>query len=86
MKHYDIFFSAILCDRLLSNFMRTCGLCDDVGIRQTIKLTTTTEPTEETINKMKKALENSSNEKTLRKYYTCVEFIKIEMRCETETF
>lgn len=84
MKHYDIFFSAILCDRLLSHFMRTCGLCDDVGIGQTIKITTTTVPTEETINKMKKALESSSNEKTLRKYYTCVEFIKTEMRYEED--
>lgn len=64
--------------------MRTCALCDDVGIRQTIKITTTTVPTEESINKMKKALESSSNEKTLRKYYTCVEFVKAEMRYEED--
>lgn len=78
MIMYRLYFSVILCDRFTSNFMRTCELCDHVGIRTTVTMTTNEEPTDEYIKKITKVMESTKDEKSLKQYYTCVEFIKVE--------
>lgn len=76
---YRLYFDVILCDRFISKFMRTCALCDDVGIGQTLSFDTTSEPTKEYIEKMTKVLESTKDEKSLEKYYTCVKHVRTEV-------
>ena len=69
----------MLSDRVLSSFVRGCDLCDDIGVWQTICYDTTTEPTEEYIEKMINKMNSTKNEKSLRKYYSLVEHIRTEV-------
>ena len=52
-----------------------CGI-DDVGIRIEISFITDKEPIQENIEKIKKLLESSKEEKSLSSYYRGVNFIR----------
>ena len=58
-----------------------CGI-DDVGIRIEISFITDKEPIQENIEKIKKLLESSKEEKSLSSYYRGVNFIRAEVIAE----
>ena len=50
---YKCHFSTIQCNRLYSNFMKSCGLgIEDFGVNIQISFVTDTEPTKENIEKI----------------------------------
>lgn len=82
---YKYFLSAIQCNRLYSDFMRSCDLgIDSVGVRIEISFVTGKEPTKDNINKIEKLLESSKDEKSLSSYYANVKFIRAEVILEKE--
>lgn len=82
---YKYFLSAIQCNRLYSDFMRSCGLgIDSVGVRIEISFITSKEPAEDNINKIEKLLESTKDEKSLSSYYADVKFIRAEVILEKE--
>ena len=82
---YKYFLSAIQCNRLYSDFMRSCDLgIDSVGVRKEISFVTGKEPTKDNINKIEKLLESSKDEKSLSSYYADVKFIRAEVILEKE--
>ena len=77
---YRYFLSAIQCNRLYSNFMKSCGLgIEDVGVNIEISFITDKEPNIENTNKIEKLLESSKEEKSLSSYYRNVKFIRAEV-------
>lgn len=77
---YKYFLLALQCNRLYSNFMRSCGLgISDVGVYVEISFITDKEPTKENIEKIEKLLESSKEEKSLSSYYATVKFIRAEV-------
>lgn len=77
---YKYFLSAIQCNRLYSNFMKSCGLgIEDVGVNIEISFITDKEPNIENTNKIEKLLESSKEEKSLSSYYRNVKFIRAEV-------
>ena len=80
---YRYFLSAIQCNRLYSNFMKSCGLgIEDVGVNIEISFITDKEPNMENTNKIEKLLESSKEEKCLSSYYRNVKFIRAEVILE----
>ena len=55
-----------------------------VGVRVVISFITDKEPTKENIEKIKKLLESSEQEKSLNSYYTCVKFSRAEVVLENK--
>lgn len=77
---YKLFFTAIMCDRLCSKFMKMCDLgVEDVGVEVDMSFTTTTEPTKEYINKIILVLESTKYYKELEKYFANVKLDRIEV-------
>lgn len=77
---YKYFLSALQCNRLYSNFMRSCDCgISDVGTRVEISFITDKEPTKENIEKIEKLLESSKEEISLSSYYATVKFIRAEV-------
>lgn len=80
---YRYLLSAIQCNRLYSNFMKSCGLgIEDVGVNIEISFITDKEPNKENTNKIEILLESSKEEKSLSSYYRNVKFIKAEVILE----
>lgn len=77
---YKYYLTAIQCNRLYSNFMKSCGLgIEDVGVNIQISFITDKEPTKENIEKIEKLLESSKQEKSLGAYYRNVKFNRAEI-------
>ena len=82
---YKYYLTAIQCNRLYSNFMKSCGLgIEDVGVNIQISFITDKEPTKENIEKIEKLLESTKKEKSLEGYYRNVKFIKAEVVTEED--
>ena len=80
---YKYYLSAIQCNRLYSNFMKSCGLgIEDVGINIQISFITDKEPIKENTEKIEKLLNSTKEEKSLGAYYKNVKFIKAEVIME----
>lgn len=80
---YRYYLNAIQCNRLYSNFMKSCDLgVEEVGVPVTISFITNKEPIKENIEKIEKLLESSKQEKKLESYYSIVKFIKAEIIME----
>lgn len=77
---YRYYLTAIQCNRLYSNCMRNCDLgIDEIGVSVQISFITDKQPNNENIEKIKKLLESTKNEKKLESYYTNVKFISAEI-------
>lgn len=82
---YKYYLTAIQCNRLYSNFMKSCGLgIEDVGVNIQISFITDKEPTKENIKKIEKLLESSKQEKSLGAYYRNVKFSRAEIVTEED--
>lgn len=80
---YKYYLSAIQCNRLYSNFIKSCNLgIEDVGVNIQISFMTDKEPTKENIEKIEKLLNSSQQEKSLSSYYRNVKFLKAEIVME----
>lgn len=77
---YKLYFDVIVCDRLYSDLIRACDLgIEHYGARSMISFTTTTEPTDDYVEKMIKQLEKTKEEKSLKQYYVDVKLNRIEV-------
>lgn len=50
-----------------------------IGVGQRLSFETTTEPTKEYIEKMTNVLKSTSEYSELKKYYTCVQYVRTEV-------
>lgn len=74
---YKYYLSAIQCNRLYSNFIKSCGLgIEDVGVNIQISFNTDKEPIKENIDKIEKLLNSTKEEKSLSSYYRNVEVVR----------
>ena len=77
---YKLFFTAIMCDRLCSKFMKMCDLgVEDVGVEVVMSFVTSEKPTKEYIDKIIKIHESTKDYKELEKYFANVKFDRIEV-------
>lgn len=77
---YKLFFTALMCNRLCSKFMKMCDLgVEDVGVEVVMSFVTPTKPTKEYIDKIIKTLESTKNYKELEKYFVNVKLDRIEV-------
>ncbi len=78
--NYRLYFDAIKCDKWCCNFIKACDLgIEAYGVPITISFTTSTEPTDEYINKMIQQLQKTKEEKSLKVYYANIKLNRIEV-------
>ena len=77
---YKIYLDAIQCNRLYSNFIKSCDLgIESVGVPKIISCTIEQEPTKEIIDKIIKCHLKSKDELSLSNYFTSVKLNRIEV-------
>ena len=83
MMKYRYYLSAVQCNRLYCNFIKSCDLgIDSAGVPITISFVTDREPTKEIIEKIERLLNSSEQEESLSCYYKCVKFLRAEVVIE----
>ena len=77
---YKYVFSAIKCDKLMCNFMRSADLgIEHIGLSVAISFLSDKELTDEEIEKTIKYLESSKERKELEQYLASVKLDKVEL-------
>ena len=77
---YKLFFTALMCNRFCSKFMKMCDLgVEDVGVEVVISFITSEKPTKEYIDKIIKIHESTKDYKELEKYFANVKLDRIEV-------
>lgn len=80
MMKYKYIFSALQCDKFISHFIRNADLgINDVGIKVVISFLSDKKLTDEEIEKTKKYLESSEQEKELKIYLTSIKLERVEL-------
>ena len=80
---YRYFFRAVQCNRVYSDFIKSCDLgISEIGVNIGISFVTDKEPTKENIKKIEDLLNSTKDEKSLSSYYTNVKCDRVEMCVE----
>lgn len=80
MNTYKLIFDTTLCDKGLCRFMEAADLgINAVGKKMTATITTTTEPTDEYIEKVISIIEGTKDEETIKQFCVGTKLNRIEI-------